>query len=543
MSIKNMIVHIIKCSLDKIENLEPISESNIIVEIPAKKENGDYSTNVALTLTKKLHKSPIQIAEQIVASIEPTEIIEEIKIANPGFINFYLKKEYLLNQINTIIDKNKNYGRNNIGNGKKINIEYVSANPTGILHIGHGRGATYGDSLARIMSFSGFDVTKEYYINDAGNQMNNLGISIKERYKEICGRDWELPEDGYHGKEIITIAEAIYDDYKDTKLNETVEYFKQKGLEILLNQIKKDLDHYRVNFDVFTSEQSLYDKCLVDDTLNKLKASDYCYINEDALWLKTSEYGDEKDRVLIKSDGNYTYLMPDIAYHMDKINRGYEEIIDVLGADHHGYINRLKASIAMLGKNSDILDVRILQMVRLIKDGEELKLSKRTGKTITLMDLIDEIGVNATRYFFISHSLDTSMDFNIDLALKQTNENPVYYIEYANARICSILKNYKNKPIKCDKYTTLNDDLAYTILNKLITFEDVVTSASLKKEPHQIANYVYDLATLFHAYYASYKMITDDETATLERMNFIIAIKIVIENALELLGIIPREEM
>lgn len=543
MSIKNIIVHIIKCSLDKIENLDTIPESNIIVEIPAKKENGDYSTNVALTLTKKLHKSPIQIAEEIVNLIEPNEIIEEIKIANPGFINFYLKKEYLLNQINTIIDKNKNYGRNNIGNGKKINIEYVSANPTGILHIGHGRGATYGDSLARIMSFSGFDVTREYYINDAGNQMNNLGISIKERYKEICGYDWELPEDGYHGKEIITIAKAIYDDYKDTKLNETVEYFKQKGLEILLNQIKKDLDHYRVNFDVFTSEQSLYDKCLVDDTLNKLKASDYCYINEDALWLKTSEYGDEKDRVLIKSDGNYTYLMPDIAYHIDKINRGYEELIDVLGADHHGYINRLKASISMLGKNSDILDVRILQMVRLIKDGEELKLSKRTGKTITLMDLIDEIGVNATRYFFISHSLDTSMDFNIDLALKQTNENPVYYIEYANARICSILKNYKNKPIKCDKYTTLNDDLAYTILNKLITFEDVVTSASLKKEPHQIANYVYDLATLFHAYYASYKMITDDEIATLERMNFIIAIKIVIENALELLGIIPREEM
>lgn len=543
MSIKKELAHMIKCSLDNLNNLEPISIENIVVEIPAKKENGDYSTNVALTLTKKLHKSPIEIAQDVINNIPENDMIEEIKIANPGFINFYLKKDYLLNQINNIIDKKRNYGRNNIGNGKKINIEYVSANPTGILHIGHGRGATYGDCLSRIMSFSGFDVTKEYYVNDAGNQMNNLGISIKERYREICGLPCNLPEDGYHGKEIITIAQTIYDDYKDTKLNEDVDYFRQKGLEILLTEIKKDLDKYRVNFDVFTSEQSLYDKGLVDNTLNILKNNDYCYIAEDALWLKTSEFGDEKDRVLVKNDGNYTYLTPDIAYHLDKINRGYEEVIDVLGADHHGYINRLKAAITMLGKNSNVIDIRILQMVRLIKDGEELKLSKRTGKTITLMDLVDEIGTNATRYFFASHSLDTAMDFNIDLALKQSNENPVYYIEYANARICSILKNYNKKVEKHDKYTTLNDEAAYIILNKLISFEDVVISASLKKEPHQIANYVYELASAFHSYYASYKMITDDEVATSERMNLIVAIQIVIENALDLLGIIPREEM
>ncbi len=543
MSIKSMIGHIIKCSLDKISILEPINLNDINIEIPAKKENGDYSTNIALTLTKKLHKSPIDIATEIINNIEPNDLIEEIKIASPGFINFYLKKEFLLNQINTIIEENRNYGRNNAGNGKKINIEFVSANPTGILHIGHGRGATYGDCLARIMSYSGYDVTKEYYLNDAGNQMNNLGISIKERYKELCGLECNLPEDGYHGQEIITIATTIYNEYKDTKLNETVEYFKQKGLEILLDKIKKDLDHYRVNFDIFTSEQSLYDKGKVDEALNILKNNNHCYINENALWLKTSEYGDEKDRVLIKSDGNYTYLTPDISYHLDKINRGYEEVIDVLGADHHGYINRLKASMTMLGKDSNIIDVRILQMVRLIKDGAELKLSKRTGKTITLMDLVEEIGVNATRYFFASHSLDTSMDFNIDLALKQSNENPVYYIEYANARICSILRNYKKKPIKHDKYTTLNDEAAYIILNKLISFEDVVISASQKKEPHIIANYVYDLASAFHAYYAKEKMITDDEIATLERMNLIIAIQIVIENALNLLGIIPREEM
>lgn len=542
MSIKNTLASMIKNSLEKITTLNP-EDINIVVEIPANKDFGDYSTNIALTLTKKLHKSPMDIATEIKENFEVLDVVEDIKIVNPGFINFYLKKDYILSKINYIIEKEKNYGKNNIGNNKKINIEYVSANPTGILHIGHGRGATYGDNLARIMTFSGYDVTKEYYINDAGNQMNNLGISIKERYKELCGLDCNLPEDGYHGKEIITLAKLIYDNYKDTKLSENIEFFKQKGLKKLLEQIKKDLDHYRVNFNVFTSEQSLYDKCLVDDVLTKLQISNHCYIKDDALWLKTSEYGDEKDRVLIKSDGNYTYLTPDIAYHIDKINRGYDELIDVLGSDHHGYINRLKAALTILGKNSDILDIKILQMVRLIKDGEELKLSKRTGKTITLMDLIDEIGVNATRYFFSSRSLDTSMDLNIDVALKQTNENPVYYIEYANARICSILKNYKKSIKQHDKYTTLNTKETYNIINKLSDFEDVVISAALRKEPHIIANYIYDLASSFHSFYAKEKIITEDDLATSERMNLLLAIQIVINNALNLLGIIPREEM
>lgn len=543
MSIKDTLRHMIKCSLSKLEDIGEIEEQNIIVEVPSKKENGDYSTNIALTLTKKLKKSPLVIAEEIIKNIDKQNIVEDIKIASPGFINFYLNKDYLLDQINIILDQRQEYGRSNIGQNKKINIEFVSANPTGILHIGHGRGATYGDNLARIMSFSGYDVTKEYYINDAGNQMNNLGISIKERYKEICGLPCNLPENGYHGKEIITLAQSIYDLYKDTKLDSDIEFFKQQGLEKLLDQIKKDLDRYRVSFNVFTSEQSLYDKCLVEDTLNKLRYSDNCYIKEDALWLKTTPYGDEKDRVLIKSDGAYTYLTPDIAYHIDKINRGYDELIDVLGSDHHGYINRLKAALTILGKDSNILDIKILQMVRLIKDGEELKLSKRTGKTITLMDLVDEIGVNATRYFFSSHSLDTAMDLNIDLALKQSNENPVYYIEYANARICSILKKYRKSIQKIDKYTTLTSNTAYTILNKLIEFTDVVASASQKKEPHLIANYVYELATLFHSFYTKEQIITEDEIATSERMNLVIAIQIVIQNALELLGIIPREEM
>ena len=540
MSIKTKLTSMLKKSLDKL-NIE--LENDIVIEKPAKKENGDYSTNIALTLTKKLHQSPMEIATNIKENLEKEDVIEDIQIASPGFINIYLKKEYLLSYINKIITENKNYGKNNIGNNKKINIEFVSANPTGILHIGHGRGATYGDNLARIMNFSGYDVTKEYYVNDAGNQMNNLGISIKERYKELCGLECNLPENGYHGKEIIDLAKKIYEEYGNQKLESDIEFFKQQGLETLLSQIKKDLDRYRVNFNIFTSEQSIYDKCLVEDVLSKLRNSDKCYVKDDALWLKTTQYGDEKDRVLIKSDGNYTYLTPDIAYHIDKINRGYEELIDVLGSDHHGYINRLKAALTMLGKDSNILDIKILQMVRLIKDGEELKLSKRTGKTITLMELVDEIGVNATRYFFSSHSLDTSMDLNIDLALKQSNENPVYYIEYANARICSILKKYHKKPIPLEQYVNLNSKETYTILNKLIEFEDIVISSAKKESPHIIANYIYDLATLFHSYYAKDKIITEDEKSTEEKINLLLAIQIVIQNALDLLGIIPREEM
>ena len=539
MSIKFKLTELIKNSLQKLN----IETDNIIIEKPSKKENGDYSSNIALTLTKKLHKSPLEIANMIKENIEYENIISEIQIANPGFINFYLKKEFIQSYINKIITEKNNYGKNTIGNNEKINIEFVSANPTGILHIGHGRGATYGDNLARIMNFSGYDVTKEYYVNDAGNQMNNLGISIKERYRELCGYGCNLPENGYHGKEIIDLAKDIYNRYGNTKLDSDIEFFRKEGLDKLLDQIKKDLDRYRVNFNIFTSEQSIYDRCLVEDTLNKLKQSGSCYIKDDALWLKTTDYGDEKDRVLIKSDGNYTYLTPDIAYHLDKISRGYDRLIDVLGSDHHGYIARLKAALSMLGKDSNILDIKILQMVRLIKDGEELKLSKRTGKTITLMELVDEIGVNATRYFFSSHSLDTSMDLNIDLALKQSNENPVYYIEYDNARICSILKKYHKKANLHDNYLTLQSEDTYSILNKLIEFEDVVISSAKKEAPHLIANYVYELATLFHSFYAKEQIITENEEETEEKINLLLAVQIVIQNALDLLGIIPREEM
>ena len=540
MSIKKELQEIIKNSLKSI-NID-IAIEDIIIEIPKQKENGEYSTNVALTLTKKLKKSPMEIAEEIKNKINH-EIIEKVEIAKPGFINIFLKEEKYFSELNKIIKEEKKYGKSSIGNKQKVNIEYVSANPTGILHIGHGRGAAYGDSLSRIMKYTGYDVTREFYVNDAGNQMNNLGISIKERYKEKCGLPFEIPEDGYHGKEIITLAEKIYNKYKDTKINEEIEFFKQEGLTVLLKQIKIDLDKFRVNFDVFTSEQSLHDRGLIEKLLDTFKKNDECYVEENALWLKTSNHGDDKDRVIVKSDGNYTYIVPDIAYHIDKIERGFNTLIDVLGADHHGYQRRLRAALEMLGYDSSILNIELLQMIRLLKDGEEIKISKRTGKTITLNDLIDEVGVNATRYFFVSKSLDTQMDFDMSLAIKNSNENPVYYIEYANARISKILNTYKDKIETKEKYETIKDPLAYTIMNHLMNFTDTVISSSIKRQPHIICNYVYELATLFHAYYNKERFVTENKEYTNDRIVLLKAIKIVLNNSLDLIGIIPREEM
>ena len=532
----------LKKAMVKCNFVEDYEIDQITIEIPKEKSHGDYSTNIAMQLTRLLRKNPRMIAEQLIEAIDKEEAnIDSIEIAGPGFINMFMKKDALTSIIKEVLAEKDDYGKSDAGKGIKYNVEFVSANPTGDLHLGHAKGAAVGDSICRIMSAAGYDVTREYYINDAGNQMYNLGVSIKERYKERCGVEFAIPENGYHCKEIIVIAESLYDEYGDSKLDEDIEFFRQKGLDILLDGIKKDLDKFRVNFDVFTSEQSLYDRGFVENTLNKLKNSGKCYIDEGALWLKTTDLYDEKDRVLVKSDGNYTYLLPDIAYHSDKFNRGYDRLIDVLGSDHHGYIHRLRSSLEFVGYDSSKIDIRILQMVRLLRNGEEVKLSKRTGKTITLNELIEDVGVNAARYFFASKSLDTQMDFDLDLAVKNSNENPIYYIEYANARISSILRG---KEIPKDiKFSTIESDSAYTILNKLLEFEDVIISAASKGLPHLVANYLFELAGLFHSYYSVEKIVTDDEIYTKERIALINAVKVVINNAAYMLGLILREEM
>ncbi len=538
MNIENELKNIIKNSLD----LE-IDIDEITIEVPSVKEHGDFSTNIAMKLSKKMNKKPFEIAEIIKSSIN-SSLIDKIEIAGPGFINFFVKKDYLLENIKTIIKQGSDYGKSNIGNKEKINVEFVSVNPTGIIHLGHARGACFGDSLCNILDFAGYDTTREYYINDSGNQVYNMSLSIKERYKQLCGLDYEMKEEYYKGQEITDVAKILYDQKQDGYLDADLEVFKKIGLEVFLNKIKEDLEEIRVKFNIWTSEQKLRDDGLVEKGIEKLKELNYTYELDGATWLKTSEFGDEKDRVIVKQNGFLTYLVPDIAYHLDKINRGYDKLIDIFGADHHGYVARLKASVSMLGGDSEKLNVYLVQMVRAIKDGSEYKLQKRTGKTITLKDLVETTGVDPIRYFFIARSLDSQMDFDIDLATSKSNENPVYYIQYAHARICSILKDYKDINIEDDyKFETINSEAAYNVLSKLNEFTKTVQRSALKREPHLITNYVYDLASLFHSYYTNEKIITEDEKYTKERIMLIKSVKITIANALKLIGVSSPERM
>lgn len=543
MNLKEQIKEMINSALNELSiefNLE-----SIVVEVPKKREQGDFSTNIAMQLTKVLKDNPRNIAEKIVEVLSKnTNEIKTIEIAGPGFINIYLNDEYVFSGISNVIKQGENYGSSSIGKKEKIDIEFVSANPTGILHLGTARGAAYGSNLANIMSFAGYDVTKEYYINDAGNQIINLGVSLKERYKGLCGLEENMPEDGYYGSEIIDIAKTIFDKYGNSKLDEDLEFFKKVAVDYLLNIIKTDLSNFGVTFDVWTSEKSIRAKGRIEESLKILDEKGLIYKKDDATWLKTIVYGDDKDRVLIKTDGSYTYLVPDIAYHLDKFDRGFDYLIDVFGADHHSYVSRLKASIEALGYDKDKLEVRLLQMVRLLRDGEIVKMSKRTGGNITISELVGEIGKDAARYFFATRSLDGQMDFDINLALKKSSENPFFYVGYANARICSILKDAKEKNIDiCTDIKEAIDIDSKALLLKVYEFTEVLVSAALKKEPHLITNYVYELASMFHNYYGKHKILTDDIKMSEKRLGLIKTVGITITNALRLIGVKAPEKM
>ncbi|MDD4123804.1 MAG: arginine--tRNA ligase, partial [Bacilli bacterium] len=406
MNISSKIRNVIVCALKEINEDIDANGLNFVIEIPKDNKNGDYASNIALQLTKIIKKKPREIAEDIISHINLIDNnIERIEIAGPGFINFYIKQDSLAEIISKIISKGDDYGKSSHGAGLSYNVEFISANPTGRLHLGHARQAALGDSLCRILEASGYSVTREYYVNDAGNQIHNLTLSVKARYLQLCGKEAVLPEDGYHGEDIIEIAKKLYDEYGDKFIDDNTEdtywLIRNKSVEFELEQIKKDLLDFRVEMDTFSSESEIRKRGMVEHTIEILKFSGNVYTKDNALWLKSTDYGDDKDRVLIKSDGSYTYLTPDIAYHIDKLSRGYNYLVDLLGADHHGYINRLKASIMALGHNSDKLEVDIVQMVRLIKDGEEFKMSKRSGNAITLKELCNEVGVDAVRYFFI----------------------------------------------------------------------------------------------------------------------------------------------
>lgn len=543
MNLKEQIKEMIKSALNELYiKFDP---ENIVVEVPKKREQGDFSTNIAMQLTKVLKDNPRNIAEKIVEVLSKnTNEIKTIEIAGPGFINIYLNDEYVFSGISNVIKQGENYGSSSIGKKEKIDIEFVSANPTGILHLGTARGAAYGSNLANIMSFAGYDVTKEYYINDAGNQIINLGISLKERYKGLCGLEENMPEDGYYGSEIIDIAKTIFDKYGNSKLDEDLEFFKKVAVDYLLNIIKTDLSNFGVTFDVWTSEKSIRAKGRIEESLKILDEKGLVYKKDDATWLKTTVYGDDKDRVLIKTDGSYTYLVPDIAYHLDKFDRGFDYLVDVFGADHHSYVSRLKASIEALGYDKDKLEVRLLQMVRLLRDGEIVKMSKRTGGNITISELVGEIGKDAARYFFATRSLDGQMDFDINLALKKSSENPFFYVGYANARICSILKDAKEKNIDiCIDIKEAIDIDSKALLLKVYEFTEVLASAALKKEPHLITNYAYELASMFHNYYGKHKILTDDIKMSEKRLGLIKTVGITITNALKLIGVKAPEKM
>ena len=543
--LNNLKLDIIKSIKDKYDL--DINENDVFFDTPKDKSHGDYSINIAMRLAKPLRKAPIIIANEIIESIDNNKNhLEKVEVLN-GFINFFIDKKYLSNVVFKINAEKDNYGNSNFGKGKKVDIEYVSANPTGFLHVGHCRGAAYGDSLARIYKKAGFDVNREYYINDGGNQIENLVKSIYARYNELYGLQFELDDDCYHGKEIIEIAKMIKDEVGDKYIinndyNYCHDYFRTFGVNYLLNNLKKDLNDFGVIFDTWFSEKSLYDNGDVEKTIEYLKNSGYTYEDEGALWLKTTEYGDEKDRVLIKSDKTLTYLTPDIAYHMNKLSRGYDELIDVLGADHYGYIPRLKAAIKFCGGNPDALNVDILQMVRVMQDGVEVKMSKRSGKAITMRDLIDEVGADALRFLFIQKALSTQMDLDLDLALKQSNENPVYYAQYAYARIRSLFRMYPNfKEVK--EFNKIDLSKCEDLITILMQYPSVIIEAASKRIPHRICQYILSLASSLHSYYNDEKIISKDEELTNEKLTLMQAVAYVLKNALSLIGVGTKEKM
>jgi arginyl-tRNA synthetase len=525
---------------------------DVILEYPKDKAHGDYSTNMAMQLARIAKKAPRKIAEELVENFDSSKAsIKKIEIAGPGFINFFMDNQYLADLIPVILEEGKKYGQSNAGNGERINVEFVSANPTGDLHLGHARGASVGDSLCNVLEKAGYDVTREYYINDAGNQIHNLALSVEARYFQALGQDKEMPEDGYHGADIIGIGKELAtehgDKYVNTDEKERYQFFRQYGLKYEMEKLKNDLEAFRVPFNVWYSETSLYESGKIDEALKVLKENGHVYEQDGATWFRSTELGDDKDRVLIKNDGTYTYLTPDISYHRDKFERGFNKLINIWGADHHGYIPRMKAAVGALGFDSDNLEVEVIQLVHLYKNGEKMKMSKRTGKAVTMRELVDEVGLDAVRYFFAMRSGDTHMDFDLDLAVSQSNENPVYYAQYAHARICSILRQAEEQGLGTEheiNLTLIGSEKEIDLLKNLGDFPQVIADSAEKRTPHRIANYTNDLAAAFHSFYNANKVLDEDnKELTTARLALIKAVKVTLQNALALIGVSAPEKM
>ncbi|MEK3712304.1 arginine--tRNA ligase [Bacillus sp. FSL K6-1005] len=549
---KDVLKEEIKAAVLKAGLAEESQIPNVVLETPKDKTHGDYSTNMAMQLARIAKKAPRQIAEEIVTSFDKGKAsIEKLDIAGPGFINFYMDNQYLTKLIPSVLEAGDAYGETNIGNGERVQVEFVSANPTGDLHLGHARGAAVGDSLCNVLAKAGYDVSREYYINDAGNQINNLALSVEVRYFEALGLEKPMPEDGYRGEDIISIGKRLAEEYGDRFVNveesERLAFFREYGLKYELEKLRVDLENFRVPFDVWYSETSLYQNGKIDKALDALREKGHVYEEDGATWFRSTTFGDDKDRVLIKKDGTYTYLLPDIAYHKDKLDRGFDKLVNVWGADHHGYIPRMKAAIEALGYEKGTLEVEIIQLVHLYKNGEKMKMSKRTGKAVTMRDLIDEVGLDAVRYFFAMRSADTHMDFDLDLAVSTSNENPVYYAQYAHARICSMLRQGEEQgltPAADLDFSPIQSEKEYDLLKTIGGFPEAVAEAAEKRIPHRVTNYIYDLASALHSFYNAEKVIDpENEEKSRARLALMKATQITLNNALQLIGVSAPEKM
>jgi len=526
---------------------------DFVVEVPREKEHGDFATNLAMLLAKQAKKAPREIAGILEKYLDTEGTwIKKTEIAGPGFINFYLNHEWLYEVLPKVHKEDEDFGKCDIGKGKKVQVEFVSANPTGLLHMGNARGAALGDSIANLLDAAGFDVQREYYINDAGNQIQNFGKSLEARYLQALGHDVPFPDEGYHGKDLIDTVKRFIDLYNDKYLDTSEEVRQealiQFALEEKLSHIRKVLSDFGVKYDVWFSEQSLHDSGEVEETVKILREAGYVYENEGALWFKSSEFGDEKDEVLVRSNGTPTYFAADIAYHRNKFQRGFNWVINLWGADHHGHVARMKGAMKALGYDPDNLEIVLMQLVRLFQGGEILRMSKRTGTYVTLQELIEEVGVDAARYFFVMRSADSHLDFDLDLAKSQTQENPVFYVQYAHARICSILRQADELGITVPQpqevnLKLLNSKPELELIRKIADLEVVVEGAAQSLEPHRLTRYAHELASLFHSFYTSCRVLNDDRDLQGARLVIVNTTRIALRNVLKLIGVTAPEKM
>ena len=527
---------------------------SFIIEKPSDKKNGDFSTNIAMAGARCYHKAPKMIAESIVNSLDlDGTLIDRAEIAGPGFINFYLSDDYYSRIVLDAVEQGENYGRSDYGNGKKMLVEFVSANPTGPMHIGNARGGAIGDCLASVLDAAGYYVQREFYINDAGNQIEKFATSLEVRYLQLCGKEIEMPEDAYHGADITEHAKAFYkingDKYADTESKERRDALVGYALPKNIDGLERDLKKYRIVYDKWFRESSLHNDGSVQKVINTLKEKGVTYEQDGALWFKASEFGNDKDIVLVRANGLPTYIVPDIAYHYNKlVTRGYDKAIDVLGADHHGYVPRMKAALTALGLDADRLDIVIMQMVRLVRDGETIKLSKRSGKAITLNTLLDEVPIDAARFFFNLREPNSHFDFDLELAAKQSSENPVYYVQYAHARMCSILNKAKEQGFEMtipsvEELNALNSSEERELISHLANLTDEIISAAKGYDPAKITHYVVELATLFHKFYNAQRVMVDDKKLMNARLYLCTAVKSTIKNILTMLKIDAPESM